>query len=151
MEKNYLPLWETFLWYLLYVNYFIYRKTHIFLDQIHCKKLQYFGHLRWRAKSLEKTLMLGKIEGRRRRGNREWDGWMASPTQWTWVWANSGRQWRTWKPGVRQSMGLQRAGHDWMNKEQHRNYAATTSLSCWCCKYLNNPVKSLKRRFSSRF
>ena len=66
MEKNYLPLWETFLWYLLYVNYFIYRKTHIFLDQIHCKKLQYFGHLRWRAKSLEKTLMLGKIEGRKR-------------------------------------------------------------------------------------
>ena len=46
-------------------------------------KLQYFGHLmRW-ADSLEKTLMLGKIEGRRRRGKRGWDGWMASPTQWT--------------------------------------------------------------------
>ena len=43
-------------------------------------KLQYFGHLMWRADSLEKTLMLGKIEGRRKRGNRGWDGWMASPT-----------------------------------------------------------------------
>ena len=54
-------------------------------------KLQYFGHLIHRADSLEKTLILGKIEGRRRRGSRRWDGWMASPTQWTWVWANSRR------------------------------------------------------------
>ena len=38
--------------------------------------------------------------------DRGWDGWMASQTQWTWVWANSGRQWRTGKPGVLQSMGL---------------------------------------------
>ena len=44
-----------------------------------------------RADSLEKTLMLGKIEGRRRRDNRKWDSRMASPTQWTWVWAGSGR------------------------------------------------------------
>ena len=56
---------------------------------------------------MEKTVMLGKIEGRRRRGNREWDGWMASPTQCTWVWANSGRWWRTGKPSVLQSMELQ--------------------------------------------
>ena len=40
--------------------------------------------------------------------NRGWDGWMASPTQWTWVSASSGRWWRTGKPGVLQSMGLQR-------------------------------------------
>ena len=40
--------------------------------------------------------------------NRGWDGWMASPTQWTWVWASSGRWWGTGKPGVLQSMGLQR-------------------------------------------
>ena len=38
---------------------------------------------------------------------RGWDGWMASPTQWTWVWANPGRWWRTGKPGMLQSMGLQ--------------------------------------------
>ena len=53
-------------------------------------KFQYFGHLMWRTDSFEKTLMLGKIEGRRKGDNRGWDGWMASPTQWTWVWVNSG-------------------------------------------------------------
>ena len=54
-------------------------------------KLQYFGHLMGRADSLEKTLMLGKIEGKRKEGDRRWDGWMASLIQWTWVWANSRR------------------------------------------------------------
>ena len=70
-------------------------------------KLQYFGHLICRTDSLEKTLMMGKIESRRRRDDRGWDGWMASPTQWTWVWASSGRWWRTGKPGMLQSLGLQ--------------------------------------------
>ena len=63
-------------------------------------KLQYFGHLMRRTDSLEKTLMLGKIEGRRRRHNRGWDGWIASPTQRAWVWASSGNWWWTGKPGV---------------------------------------------------
>ena len=49
----------------------------------------------------------GKHWGRRPRGNRGWDDWMASPTWWTWVWASSGRQWRTGRPGMLQSMGLQ--------------------------------------------
>jgi len=72
-------------------------------------KLQSFGHLMRRTDLLEKTLMLGKIEGGRRRGRerRGWDGWMASPTQWMWVWVNSG-SWRwTGRPGVLQSMGSQ--------------------------------------------
>ena len=52
-------------------------------------KLQYFGHvIRW-TDCFEKTLMLGKIEDRRRRGQQRWDGWMTSPTGWTWVWVNS--------------------------------------------------------------
>ena len=55
-------------------------------------KLQYFGHLMQRTDSLEKTLMLGNIEVRRRRDDRGWNGWMTSPTQWTWIWANSRRQ-----------------------------------------------------------
>ena len=75
-------------------------------------KLQSFGHLRQRADSLEKTLILGKIEGGGEGDDRGWDGWMASTTQWTWVWANSGRWWRTGKPSVLQSMGSQRVGHD---------------------------------------
>ena len=58
-------------------------------------KLQYFGHLIGRTDSFEKTLMLGNIEGGKRRG---WDGWMAWPTQWTWVWVNSGYWWWTGKP-----------------------------------------------------
>ena len=68
---------------------------------------QYFGHLMARADLLEKTLILGKIEGKRRGGGRGWDGSIASPTQWTWVWANSGTQWRVGKPGVLQSMRSQ--------------------------------------------
>ena len=79
-------------------------------------KLQYFCHLIRRTNSLAKTLMLGKIEGRRRRGeedNRGWDGWMASPTQWTWVWVNSGSWWWTGRPGVLRFMRSQRVGHNW--------------------------------------
>ena len=49
--------------------------------------------------------------------DRGQDGWMASLTQWTWVWASSGRWWRTGKPGVLQSMGLQRVGHNWATEK----------------------------------
>ena len=45
--------------------------------------------------------------------DRGWDGWMASLTQWTWVWVNSGSWWWTGRPGMLQSMGLQRVGHNW--------------------------------------
>ena len=61
-------------------------------------KLQCFGQLIQRIDSLEKTLILGKIEGRRRKGQQRMDGWMASPTRWTWVWANSGRE--AWRAAV---------------------------------------------------
>ena len=76
-------------------------------------KLQYFGHLMWRADLFEKTLMLGKIEGRREGDNRGWDDWMALPTQWTWVWVNSGSWWCTGRPGVLQSMESQRVRDNW--------------------------------------
>ena len=52
-------------------------------------KLQYFGHLMQRADSLEKTLMLGKIEGKRRRGWQRMRWLDSILTQWTWIWANS--------------------------------------------------------------
>ena len=79
-------------------------------------KFQYFGHLMWRVDSLEKILMLGKVEGGGEGDNREWDGWMASPTQWTRVWVNSGSWWWTGKPGVLQFMGSQRVRHDWASE-----------------------------------
>ena len=63
-------------------------------------KLQYFGHLMRRANSLENTLMLGKLKAGGEGDDRGRDGWMASPTRWTWAWASSGRWWRTGKPGV---------------------------------------------------
>ena len=76
-------------------------------------KLQYFGHLMWRTDSFEKTLMLGKIEGGRRRGQQRMRWLVASPTWWTWVWVNSGSWWWTGWPGVLQPMGSQRVRHDW--------------------------------------
>ena len=45
--------------------------------------------------------------------DRGWDGWKASPTQWTWIWVSSGRWWWTRRPGMLWFMGLQRVGHDW--------------------------------------
>ena len=45
--------------------------------------------------------------------DREWDGWMASPTQWRWVWVGSGSWWWTGRPGVLRFMGSQRVRHDW--------------------------------------
>ena len=63
-------------------------------------KLQYFGHLMQRTDSLEKTLMLGKMEGRRRKGRQRmrWLDGMAN--KWMWVWASSGSWWWTGRPGV---------------------------------------------------
>ena len=66
-------------------------------------KLQYFGHLMQRTDSSEKTLMLEKIEGGRRRDGKGWDVWMALLTQWTWFWVNSVSCWWTgslvfWSP-----------------------------------------------------
>ena len=81
-------------------------RNHKFVSYVLC--FQYSGHLMWRADSLEKTLMLGGIGGRRRRG---WQ--LASLTRWTWVWVNSGSWWWTGRPGVLRFMGSQRVGHDW--------------------------------------
>ena len=80
-------------------------------------ELQYFGHLIQRTDSLEKTLMLGKTEGRRRGWQRmRWFDGITNST--TWVWASSGGWWSTGKPGVLQSMGSPRVGHDWGTEQQ---------------------------------
>ena len=74
-------------------------------------KLQYFGKelTHWKRRRCWERLKAGG-DG----DNREWDGWVASPTQWTWVWVDSGSWWWTGKPGMLQSMGSQRVGHDWV-------------------------------------
>ena len=84
-------------------------------------KLQYFGHLMRRDDSLQKTLMLGKIRAGGEGDDSGWDGWIASPTQWTCVWPSSGRSWRIGKPGLLQSMESQRVGHDLGNDQQQVN------------------------------
>ena len=61
-------------------------------------KLQSFGHLMQRSDSLEKTLCWEWLKAGEEGDDRGWDGWMASLTQWTWVWASSGNLWRTGKP-----------------------------------------------------
>ena len=67
----------------------------------------------WRADSLENREGLGAGgEG----DDREWDGWMVSPTRWTWVWVNSGSWWWTGRPGVLRFMGSKRVGHDWVTE-----------------------------------
>ena len=77
-------------------------------------KLQYFGHLMQRTDSLEKIWWWEKLKTGGKGDNRGWDGWMASPTQWTqWVCVNFGSWWWTGRPGMLQSMGSQRFGHDW--------------------------------------
>ena len=90
-------------------------------------KFQYFVHLMKRSDPLEKTLMLGKTEGGRRRGDRGWDSWMASPTLWTWVWASSGSWWWTGKPGVLQSMELQ-SWTDWTALNLLYNVVLTSAV-----------------------
>ena len=79
-------------------------------------KFQYLGHLMQRTDLLEHTLMLGKIEAGGKGDDRGWDGWMASLTQWPWVWACSGSWWWTGKPGVHQSMGSQKVRYDWVTE-----------------------------------
>ena len=69
--------------------------------------------------------------------NRGWDGWMASPTRWTWVWVNSGSWWWTQRSGVLQFMGSQRVGHEWATElnwnltEMRKETWKTKCLYCY--------------------
>ena len=91
-------------------------------------KLQYFGHLARRIDSLEKTLMLDWQRLKAGEGDdRGWYGWTASPTQWTWVWVNSGSWWWTGKPGVLQSTGSQ----SWTRLRDWTEFKAS---ACYCLK-----------------
>ena len=104
-------------------------------------KLQHFGHLMWRVDSLEKTLMLWKIEGKRRRGRQRTRWWMPSLTQRTWVWVSSRSWWWTGRPGVLQSMGSQRVGHNWATE---LNWTSAPFLFTHFCPLW--PWKNLRMR-----
>ena len=82
-------------------------------------KLWHFGHLMRIADSLEKRPWCWeRLRAGGEGDNRGWVGWLPSSTQWTWVWASSGRWSRTGKPGRLQSMGSQRIRHDWATEQQ---------------------------------
>ena len=95
-------------------------------------KFQYFGYLMQRTNSWKYwcwEILKAGGEG----DDRGWDGWMASPTQWAWVWASSGRWWRTGKPGVLQSMGSQRVRHDWATSLSLSNYLILSVIPFSSC------------------
>ena len=79
-------------------------------------KLQYFGHLMWRADSLGRPWCWERLRAGGEGDDRGWDGWMALLTRWTWVWVNSGSWWWTGRPGVLWFMGSQRVRHDWVTE-----------------------------------
>ena len=79
-------------------------------------KLQYFGHLIQRLTHLKSPWCWERLKVGGERDDRGWDGWMASPTQWAWVWVNSGGWWLTGRPSMLQSMGLWRSERtEWLN------------------------------------
>ena len=103
-------------------------------------KLQYFGHLMWREEltHLKRPWCWERLKTGGEGDNRGWDGWMASPTRWTWAWASLGSCWWTGKSGVLQSMGSQRVRHDWATE---LNW--TTKVARWGLK----SRKQIQREF----
>ena len=93
--------------------------------------------IHWPSDSFEKTLILGKIEGRMRRSDRGRDGWVASPTQWTWAWVDSGSWWWTGRPGVLWFIGSQRVGQDWVTELNWTKGKLEISSECF---FLKNKV-----------
>ena len=119
------------------------------------------------SRPIGKDPTTGKTESRRTRQDRGWDGWMASPTQWIWVWANFGRQWRTEKPGMLWAIELQRVRHDLATEQQQvpewpsafpyilqfkpefckkdlMIWAIVSSRSCFCWLYGASPSLAAK-------
>ena len=91
-------------------------------------------------------------------GNRGWDRWMASPIQWTWTWANSGRWWGTGKPGMLQSMGLRRVRHDLATEQQQNKCSEATgriqpilNRKPWCLQFLWLTKRKHRRRGMETF
>ena len=94
-------------------------------------KLQYFGHLMPRADSLEKTLMLGKTEGRRRRGQQRMRWLYGITNSMNMNLSKLQKMVRDGEPGELQSMGLQKVGHNLVTEQQQQKHKVTTL----CKKY----------------
>ena len=88
----------------------------IFIGRTDELQLQYYGHLMWRTDSFEKTLMLGKIEGRKRRGKQRMKWLYGIIDSMDMSLVDSRSWWWTGRPSVLQSMGLQKVRHDWVTE-----------------------------------
>ena len=97
----------------------------------------------------EKTLMLEKTKAGGEGDDRGWNGWMASSTQWMWVWGSSRSWWWTGKPGVLQSIGLQGVGHDWVTELIIRKYNNYIYVPNDIIKIHNAKTDRIKGRKSS--
>ena len=75
--------------------------------------------------------------------NGGWDGWMAFPTQWIWVWASFGSQWWTGKPGVLQSTGSQRLEHDWVTELKLNQFSSVVQSCPVPCDPMNRSMPGL--------
>ena len=95
-------------------------------------KLQYFGHLMWRVHWTlwKRPWWWERLKAGGEGDDKGWDSWMASLTQWTWVWANSGRYQRTGKPGGLQSTGSKRVRHNLMTEQQSTCAYVLSHFSC---------------------
>ena len=104
-------------------------------------KLKYFGHWCEELTYWKRPWCWERLKAGGEGDNRGWDGWMASPTRWTWVWVNSRNWWWTGRPGMLWFMGSQRVRHDWATE---LNWTETNTCSevCLasqyevCCFYL---------------
>ena len=89
-------------------------------------KLQYFVHKE--LTHLERPWCWERLKAGGEGDDKGWDGWMASPTQWTWVWVNSRSWWWTGRPGMLQFMGSQRVRQDWVTA---LNWTCPTLATLW--------------------
>ena len=93
-------------------------------------ELEYFCNWCKELTHLKRPWCWERLKAGGERDDRGWDGWMTSPTQWTWVWVSSGSSWWTGRPGVLQSIGSQRVGQiEWMNWTKFNWTEAINKLS----------------------
>ena len=98
-------------------------------------KLQCFGHLMGELTHWKRPWCWERLKAGGGGDNRGWDGWMASPTRWKWVWVDSGSWWWTGRPGILWFMGSRRVGHDWETElnwtEGDKNLYSETIRHWW--------------------
>ena len=101
---------------------------------------------------LKKPWCWERLRAGREGDDRGWDGWMASPTRWTWFWVYSGSWWCTGRPGELQFMGLQRVRHDWVTELNwtSNEYSGLILIDCCDLFAIQGALKSLLQHHSSK-